>query len=222
MLLTKKDGFTLGEVLLAVFIVGVIAVLSLPSLNKDINEKSRMSLLKGTVSTISDVVQMELTKSRTTEIQDTDIYKNPQMFMKKFKGTKSGAPFASSYKRYSDSKVISDILIPSNDKEGQAVLLLANGVGVGLVNDEENSRTSFVIDVTGADKPNMVGVDYFIVKLALNDGNGCRAGDITSYTNGGAEGVESGSGLKDSCLAGNGAACYRMVELSGFDPKYLD
>ncbi len=221
-MVNKKYGFTLGEVLLTVLIIGVIAILTIPSMMKNINEKSRMSLLKGTVASVGNVIQAEITKQRTDELTSTDIYKNPQKFLEKFDGAKTGKPFAKSYKRYSDSKIASSVLIPSDDVEGQAVLLLKNGVGIGIVNDGENSRTSIIVDVTGDDKPNMVGVDYFILKVEWYDGNGYRAGDVTSYANGGAEGVESGAGLKDSCLEGNGAACFRMVELSGYDPRYLD
>ncbi len=221
-MVNKKFGFTLGEVLLSILIIGIIAVLSLPSLMKNIQEKSRMSLLKGTVASIGNVVQAEVTKNRNAEIASTDIYKDPKSFIMKFNGAKSGKPFATSYRRYSDSKEASNVLIPSDDKENQAVLLLKNGVGIGIVNDGENSRTSFIVDVTGEDKPNMVGVDYFILKLEWYDGAGHRAGDVTSYENGGAEGTETGAGLKTSCKDGNGAACFRMVELSGYDPKYLD
>ena len=218
----RKYGFTLGEVLLAMLIIGVIAVLSLPSLLKNVHEKSRMSLLKGTVASIGNVIQSELTKQRTTEITSTDIYKDPKAFIQKFDGAKSGEPFGKTYKRHSDSKVITDVLIPSDDSDNQAVLLLKNGVGIGIVNDKDNSKTSIVVDVTGADKPNMVGVDYFIMKVEWYDGEGYRAGDIAGYINGDADGEETASGLKDLCNAGNGAACFRMVELSSYEPRYLD
>jgi len=218
----KKYGFTLGEVLLAILVVGIIAILSIPSLMKNVHQKSRMALLKGTVATIGEVVQMELAKHRMAEIISTDIYKNPQLFIQSFHGSKSGKPFATAYRKYSDSKEAPDVLIPSNDNENQAALLMKNGVGIGIVNDGENSKTSFIIDVTGEDKPNMVGVDYFVLKMEWYDGNGHHMGDITSYENGGVEGEENGADLKTSCMAGNGAACFRMVELSGYDPKYLD
>lgn len=220
-MVNKKYCFTLGEVLLTILIVGIIAILSIPSLMKSVHEKSRMALLKGTVATIGEVVQGELTRHRMAEITSMDIYKDPKKFIQNFNGAKSGKPFATSYRKYSDSKEASGVLIPSDDNEGQAVLLLKNGVGLGIVNDGENSRTSFIVDVTGEDKPNMVGVDYFILKMEWYDGNGHHMGDITSYENGGAEGTESNAGLKTSCMEGNGAACFRMVELSSYDPKYL-
>lgn len=218
---TKKYGFTLGETLAAMLIVGVIAILSLPTLMRNIQEKNRMTLLKGTVGSVSNVIQSELTKQRTDEITSTDIYKNPKAFMQKFEGAKSGKPFASSYKRYSDAKVTNNAIIPSDDNPNEAVLLLKNGVGIGVVNDKDNSTTLIVVDVTGEDKPNMVGVDYYIMKVEWYDGNGYRAGDISGYASV-AEGVEeTAANYKASCLDGNGGACFRMVELSSYEPRYL-
>ena len=228
-----KNGFTLAEVLIAVTIVGVIAVLTIPSLLKNSQEKARMTLLKGTVANLSNAVQAEMTRHRATEVPATDIYKNPQAFLEKFEIAKSGTPFATSYKRYSDAQTAQDVLIPDNNTEGQYSVLLKNGVGLGIVNDKDNSTTSVVIDLTGSDKPNMVGADYYILKIEWyedikswgddttgieNYNSSTRAGEVSSYKIDGA----TGGALKAECLNGNGAACFRMVELSGYDPQYLD
>ena len=226
----NKNGFTLAEVLLSIVIIGVIAVLTIPSLLKNTQEKARMALLKGTVANLSNAVQAEITRHRTTEIPSTDIYKNPQTFLERFELAKSGTPFATSY---SDAKETEDVLIPDNNSEGQYSVLLKNGVGLGIVNDKENSTTSVVIDLTGSDKPNMVGADYYILKIEWyedvkswgddttgiqNYNSSTRAGEVSSYKIGGV----TGAALKTECINGNGAACYRMVELSGYDPQYLD
>ena len=220
MVMIKKRGFTLAEVLLAVTIVGVIAALTIPSLLKNTHEKSRMALLKGTVASVSNVIQSEMLKQRTTEITSTEIYKNPKAFLEKFELAKSGKPFGTTYKRYSDATETNDVLIPEEESETQASVLLKNGVGLGIVNDKENSTTSVVVDLTGSDKPNMVGVDYYIMKIEWYDDetSGIRAGDVTSYKIGGV----TGAALKTECTGGNGAACFRMAELSGYDPQYLD
>lgn len=229
----KKHGFTLAEVLLSIVIIGVIAVLTLPSLLNNIHQKTRMNLLKGVVATVNDAVQKEFTKERTTDITLTDIYKDPEAFLEKFELAKAGEPFGTEYKRYSDAKVTNDVLIPNKNTDNQATALLKNGVGIGIVNDIDNRTTSVVVDLTGNDKPNMVGSDYYIFKIEWDDDihewgddtNGesnynstTRAGTVGSYKIGGATGSE----LKNECTAGNGAACFRMAELSGYDPNYLD
>ena len=220
----KRYGFTLGEILLAVLIIGIISVLTIPSIIKDTNQKARMALLKGTIANFTNAVQSELVKQRTNEIMDTDIYQDPEAFLDKFDGAKSGIPFADSYKRYSDLQAATDVIIPNNTGENQAARLMKNGVGVGIVNNSETSTTYVAIDVTGSDKPNLVGADYFVFKIEWEDDDtrGVKAGDIGSFVNGGAEGEETKAGLKTLCEGGNGAACYRLVELSGYDPRYLD
>lgn len=206
MVMIKKHGFTLAEVLLAVTIVGVIVALTIPSLLRNTHEKSRMALLKGTVATVSSVIQSEMLKQRTTEITSTDIYKNPKAFLEKFELAKSGEPFGTTYKRYSDATETNDVLIPDEDSETQASVLLKNGVGLGIVNDKENSTTSVIVDLTGSDKPNMVGADYYIMKIEWydNETSGIRAGDVTSYKIGGV----TGAALKTECTGGNGAKMF--------------
>ena len=46
MIKIKKDGFTLSEVLITLTIVGVLALLIVPGLIKDVNNKAMMSLLQ--------------------------------------------------------------------------------------------------------------------------------------------------------------------------------
>lgn len=216
----KRNGFTLGEILLAVLIVGIVAVLTLPSLIKDTTQKARMSLLKSTIGNISNAVQAALVKERTNDVTDTDVYKDPQEFLKTFDAAEAGTPFAASYKRLSDSQNAAGVLIPSNSGQNQAAYLLKSGVGLGIVNDSDQSISYVVIDLTGKDKPNIVGVDYFLLKIDWYDDESkyVRSGDVTAFK----DENETKEGLKTSCKGGNGADCYRLVELSGYDPHYLD
>ena len=216
----KRNGFTLGEILLAVLIVGIVAVLTLPSLIKDTTQKARMSLLKSTIGNISNAVQAVLVKERTNDVTDTDVYKDPQEFLKTFDAAEAGTPFAASYKRLSDSQNAAGVLIPSNSGQNQAAYLLKSGVGLGIVNDSDQSISYVVIDLTGKDKPNIVGVDYFLLKIDWYDDESkyVRSGDVTAFK----DENETKEGLKTSCKGGNGADCYRLVELSGYDPHYLD
>ena len=190
---------------------------------KDMHLKSRMALLKNTVANINNVIEMEFTKSRATSLIDTDIYKEPKTFLQKFDIATKGEPFANLYKKHSDTKEASEVLIPSDSKEGEGAVLLKNGVGVGIINNSENDTTYVVIDVNGKQEPNIIGADYFILKIERENGNGHKAGDTSSFSNGSTDGEEeTNASLKQSCNDGDGAACYRMVELSAFNPKYLE
>ncbi len=214
----KRQGFTLLEVLAAILIIGIIAVMVMPSLTKNIQDKTNMSLLKGTVSSVDNVVQAELTKQRTDDILLTDIYKNPRAFLEKFDLAKSGEAFSTTYKKLSNSSKIG-VLIPEENNR----VLLKNGVGLGIINGDDDKYTTVVVDVTGSAKPNIVGVDYFVFKIEWEDNysDGYRTGDVNSFKNVNSEGAESKSALKTLCEDGDGAACYRLVVLSSYDPEYL-
>ena len=53
MIKIKKDGFTLSEVLITLAVVGTLAVMVLPGLIKDANNKAMVTLLQSTLSNIS-------------------------------------------------------------------------------------------------------------------------------------------------------------------------
>ena len=54
----KKVAFTLAEVLITLAIIGVVAALTLPTLNKKIKDLREMSRLKQTYSTISQAIKL--------------------------------------------------------------------------------------------------------------------------------------------------------------------
>ena len=62
MIKNKKYGFTLSETLITLTIVGVIAILVVPGLIKDMTDKSRMTLLQGAISNINSMVQNEMVR----------------------------------------------------------------------------------------------------------------------------------------------------------------
>lgn len=216
MLRKKKHAFTLAEVLLALVIVGIIAGLVLPSLLKDMQAKSRMGILKSTLVGIDDLIHKEIAQKRSEDIINLDIYNNPQLFLNKFNNAVSGTAFASSYQNYAGSEVT--VNVPANS------ILLQNGVGIGIINQEDERCSDIIIDVTGEKSPNTVGIDYFVAKFFWDEDltKGIHVGDVHGYITLGADGNESVGSYKTLCLNGDPAACFRLVELKGYDPDYLD
>ncbi len=220
MMLKKiKNAFTLSEVLLTVVIVGILTTLVLPGLIKDMNAKSRMALLRTTVLSLNDMIHKEITEQRTNDISLTNIVTNPQTFLNKFeKAESSDNAFASSY-RSIDGSDVENPIIPENK------VLLKNGASLGLISQlYDKNSTGVVIDINGSELPNMVGVDYFIAELVWNDDTekGLFSGDVHGYEKGNDATSDEESDLKTSCKAGNGAACFRLAELTGYDPKYIE
>ena len=216
MLKNKKHAFTLAEVLLALVIVGIISSLVLPSLLKDMQAKSRMNILKSTLVGVDDVIHREIAQKRSEDIINLDIYNNPQSFLDKFNNAISGTAFATSYQNYNGTPVNVNIPVSS--------ILLQNGVGVGIINQPENRCSAVIIDVTGEKPPNTVGIDYYQAKLFWDEDltNGIHVGDVHGYITTGEDGTESEASYKTSCLNGDPAACFRLVELTGYDPDFLD
>lgn len=216
----KKHGFTLAEVLITLAIVGVIAILVIPAVMKDIGTKSRMTMLRSTVTSFGDAVSSELLHSRAKSITTTQIAKNPKQFLTDNMDVtgKYTEVFATDYRTLNGGSIA--VTLPENGSSDQeAAVTLKNGVAIGIVNDAATGISEVVVDVNGADEPNIVGADYFVFELAWRDdtNNGVRFGDI-----GGAASVGSDkSDLKSKCIAGNAKACYKLAELSGFDPDYI-
>lgn len=215
---SNKHAFTVTEVLLTVVVVGILALLVLPGLVKDMNEKSRMSLLKTTLISLDDAIHKEISQQRIEDITLTTIHNNPAAFFEHFDRATSADAFAASYRNNSGQDVT--VTIPENH------VLLKNGVGIGVVSRLFNKNsTGVVIDVTGSTPPNVVGVDYFIAEIAWEEDTtkGIFVGDLHGYFNGAAQGEEETfANLKSNCNAGSGAACFRLAELSGYNPKYLE
>lgn len=224
MLKFRKPAFTFAEIMLTLLIVGIVAGLVLPTLLKDMQSKSRMALMKSTVLSIDEMVQKDIAQKRTQDITKLEIYGNKtQNFLRQFDIAENGVPFANanSYKNYNGGST--QVIVPGNS------VLLKSGVGIGVVErlyDKESS--AIVIDLTGENQPNTVGIDYFIAEMTWDDDldNGWHLGDIHGYINGGVElgeeETETTAGLKTLCRGGNASACYRYAELLNFEHDYIE
>lgn len=225
MIKIKKDAFTLSEVLITLAIVGTIALLVVPGLVKDVNNKAMMALLQGTVTNINDIVQTELSNTHVSKLEDTMIFKDPEKFLQKLDYTKSQGSGALIY--YPDNGYITVNRATASGIGGgtyNASVILKNGVGIGLLaprsanGTKYNGRSSalFNIDLNGAKEPNMVGVDLFELELSNESDydEGIHVGDN----------LENSDDLKTNltdCKNGKPYACYSAVTLSGFEPNYL-
>ena len=223
MLNLKRYAFTLAEILLALTIVGIIASLVMPSLLKDMQAKARMSLLKSTLIGLDDTIHREIAQKRSEDIENLDIYRNPQDFLDKLSDAVEGNAFAASYKNYNGGNAA--VVIPN------ANILLKNGVGIGISNDEEHRISKIVVDLTASEPPNTVGIDYFIAGMAWDEDleRGVHVGDVHGYIDGVLHVVteegqqeETENGLRAACLGGDAESCFRLVEIVGYDHNYLN
>lgn len=223
MIKIKKDGFTLSEVLITLAVIGTLAVMVLPGLIKDSSNKAMVTLLQSTLSNISSAIQTEVVNTRTSNLDDTDIIKDPEAFFKKYLDVKRVCTNANpcmytstnSDSKYKNYNTLNGGTISASSYD--TTILLNTGVVVGI------QGTTIAIDLNGLSDPNTVGIDRWIFdiqkKTDLNAEPPTHVGEM-----GGRDGyrITTKASLKSSCKTGNAPACYTLLERSGFDPDYIN
>lgn len=212
---SNHKGFTLSETLITLSIVGILAVLVIPGLIKDSINRAMVSTLKSTVANLNDAIENEIINKRALNMEDTDLYKAPDKFLKNFDiseiaiNNKANSLFAGSYKTISGNS--------SNITKMKASATLKNGVVIGIPEsyDPESKSRGIYIDTNGKKGPNIYGVDCFIVYIInkSDTAKGFHAGDVGCAT--------LYSTRIEACKT-TGANCYCALERTGFDPKYLE
>lgn len=175
-----KKGFTLTELLMALTIVGVLAVLTIPILMNNIHNRVFANQVKNMAATIEQLAQDELIAHRTRDLRDTD-FGDPEKLLsdKHFSIAKSCTKYESLTKCWKTTatgkdKVTYKTLNKTSFTSGgmsQKTVVLKNGVMLDFSNGSASEQAFhggtivgyFYIDVNGNDKPNILGRDmlYF-------------------------------------------------------------
>ena len=170
-----RKGFTLSELLMALTIVGVIAVLTVPVMMNNIHNKMFATQVKNMVAMIEQLAQDQLIVHRTRDLSDTD-FGDPEKLLtdKHFAITKNCSAstatkdcwkIAATGKDKVQYKYISGS-IPASFHDGRT-LVLKNGVIIRytLPSSSENQSGDivgkFFMDINGNEKPNIAGRDLF-------------------------------------------------------------
>lgn len=238
-MINKYRGYTISEVLITLSVVGVIALLTIPGIMKDVTNKSRIALLQNTISNLNNAIQNELVRTRKHDLNSTDIVQNPKEFFENSFDTVSigedddDIPFSDIYYPMKGNITGSEMLdLSLINSDNSNVALLKNGVAIAIYKEmDTGGDLTVAIDVNGKQAPNIVGVDYFEVRLATtsSEETGVAAGDIVSYDYDGTltskkalcstmeEPGEGTAGRKP-----DPKACYHLLETSGFDHNYAN
>ena len=227
----KKQGFTLGEVVTTLAIVGVIVALTLPLLLGDIASKHRMVTLRNTIGNLNYAVQTFMQKHRINDMIDFAAT-NGEIDFRNYLSIKNEVADSCIERTASGGcqphNVMGDSssnLLPLNAGFGN-IYILENNVLIAQrsFTIDGNKVFQIFIDVNGKDKPNTIGIDAFIAhmyKSNVRDDDGniiIRAGDITGYL----PGKKTDADLKTLCESGDGIACYTLAEKNDFDPDYIN
>ena len=187
-LINKKCAFTLAEVLITLGIIGVVAVVTLPTLIKNYQKQVLVNQLKKSYSTLSQGIKKMMADELVSTYGETsffntcqsDLEKCESMFNKYFKANNYEYESGRSYPYllcYSNEYCVKSNL-SSNNVYGHK-FYLSDGSIVYVNNESFIGATRFIVDVNGEKNPNIFGRDIFIFLAFANKNGELEAQDST-------------------------------------------
>jgi prepilin-type N-terminal cleavage/methylation domain-containing protein len=199
-----NKGFTLAEVLIALVVIGVIAVITVQVLFAQVQKKSLESAFKKHYSELS-----QITKGLPIETGDCNNINSAQMksyiisklnVMKMQKITSNtSSPYFTDYKQYTFQGNVANKTLHNNCLVGNSnwvsdwgtayKLILTDGAYIGVCSHSSESNDSYnrdsgvfiSIDVNGDKKPNRFGYDIWNFHVAAKTCQIEGAGTYRSY-----------------------------------------
>lgn len=160
-MMNKKFAMTFSEVLVALVIIGVVAILTVPVLKKHTQKQEYITKLKKVVVVLEEMIDLatdekgpmyKWTMSSDTKIDDFEKY---LILAYKCEGTHSDDCFGDSYRTLDGSGA-------TPEKSGAVMLLDGSAISIS---DCNGTTCDVHVDINGKEKPNIFGVDYFTLQL---------------------------------------------------------
>lgn len=223
-----KKGFTLAEVLITLGIVGVVAVLSIPSAMKNYQNRMYTAQLQKTYAQITGAVEMIMhderadsfyeTKAATAQDTTANSCKYGACY---FLGNYFG-PVKKNCGNTAERCIVGTPNNPYKTLSGGNAGGIPNDYCVQTTNDaaicmkKETNYAYICVDINGVKKPNIAGRDLFCMDIKSN-------GSLTDYGSKspnpsvpGAEGKDCNTGFADFQAAG----CLSAVIDAGWKMEY--
>ena len=179
---TFKKAFTMAEVLVTLIIIGVIASMTIPSLQADANKRTYVAGCKKAFSTLSNALALaEQTNGpiRKWGLSESKSYSDFEEFFLPHLNTvtlcnDTKGCFAEEYKSYTNEQ--SDSITDKGYGTPGVAAILADGMSVSYdLSNSQNSNTTtdilgvntsspivvFAVDTNGTKNPNTIGEDVF-------------------------------------------------------------
>ena len=193
MFINRIGGFTLAELLVTLGIIGVIAILTIPSLMQANQKKVFVTQLKKVVSEVSQALDTAMEDTNAPTIYATKLFllnKKSDFFTKYMKtsqtgfNTSSNSCFASDYDDLWGSRSLSGTIFTNYTCDGWSCTyypnwaLLKDGACVSIRPNNDSGKTLLLyVDVNGKQGPNVEGRDLFGMKVD-------EKGNINKYLDG--------------------------------------
>ena len=184
--MNNKFGFTLGEILVTLAIIGVVSALTIPSTINNTQKKALAVQLQKTINDITNATDLHTTDENKNSFSSTSGYAYLNKFVEEnFKVLKSCS---------SASGCFADVNYRSLDNSQNksfscagGAYLLANSAAICM--SKSGTQVVVVTDVNGKKGPNTGGRDMFTFKLDN------KTGDIvSSYSSSNCKGSAYGEG----------------------------
>lgn len=198
-----RKALTIGELLVTMAIIGIIATLVLPGFLKDYHQKLYVSHLKKMYEMIETAVNQACIDNNVSYFYQTSYGQyvagggNQQAFLDKYfkKGVGANAnPFTASYKLLTGAAAES----PSNiTNSGWAKL--AGGEAI-VFHCSSDDLCYFRVDINATDGPNIMGRDFFTIAL---DRHTNKLGNEVLYTPASCTTAQYGNGCLERILQDN-------------------
>ncbi len=166
-----RKALTVGELLVAMTIIGIIAMLVLPGFLKDYHKKIYTTRIKKVYEMVSEAVERACIDGNVSYFQQTTYSQSSkaaqEAFINKyFKKASATAdfPFASEYGSIKGSTTAAP------DISGNAAFAKLNGgEAIALTCNHDASECTVYVDINSLEGPNLGGRDFF--KFRINSNN---------------------------------------------------
>lgn len=162
-----KKALTIGELLVTMAIIGIIATLVIPGFLKDYHNKLYVAKLKKTVETIQNAINQACVDNNVSYFEQTIYTKyikggaNQQAFLDKyFKkiGKVTSSPFGAKYRTINSDSLSTISFINSGWAK------LSSGEAISF-HCSSLTYCNFRIDINSTDGPNTEGRDFFTISI---------------------------------------------------------
>ena len=177
----KRAAFTLAEVLITLGIIGIVAVLTLPSVITNYQKKETVTQLKKAYATLSNASRLSQVENGEMQTWDDDLFhkdikKYVQIYyLPYFQGEKSLTWIDKDYKITNLSK---QVLYSSTEDETYIATVKSSDGQLFIFRRTQEGQVYLWIfaDINGVKGPNRVGRDIFVF-----DGRNHGTGDRNKY-----------------------------------------
>ncbi len=207
-----KKALTIGELLITMGIIGVIAMLTLPGFIQDYHKRVYTTKLKKSVEMIENAVNQACVDNnvsyfyQTPYVNTKDSGKHQQEFIDKYfkkAGGDNKNPFATKYKVLETGTEIDNSLVTQH---GWAKL--AGGEALSFFCQKGSDYCVIRVDINSTDGPNIGGRDYFAIFVNK------KTNELFDYY------ASSKCGKKDTVGAHFGYGCFGKLLENNWEMNY--